>query len=99
MKTLKIQDLNELKITSVKLDGAIVHFKYMNNSYTIINGGMDSTLCIKLFHGDTKGKLDLIEFSYGFAPDLIQYKHNKKVLKYIDKEHFVWRLKSCGIFE
>lgn len=96
---MKIVNLDALKFTSIKFDGGVIHFNYMGNDYTLINGGLDSTLCIRLFEGNTKGKTNLISYAYGWIPDLILYKYNKEVLKFVDKEYFVWRLKTCGILE
>lgn len=94
---MKIIDSNDVKITSVKYDGSIVHFKYKDEDYTLINGEIDYTYCIRLFKGNTKGKLEYISGTYGWIPDLIKYKFNKKVLKYIDKEHFVAKLTNVGL--
>lgn len=96
---MKITNFNDIKFTSVKHDGSIIHFKYKGEDYTVINGGLDCTLCIRLFKGNTKGKLECISSTYGWIPDLIRYKFNKKVLKYIDKEYFVWKLISNRLLE
>lgn len=44
-----ISETDSLKFTSVKKDGAIIHFRYEDVNYTLINGGLESTLCIRLY--------------------------------------------------
>lgn len=87
-----IDNLDKLKITSVKKDGCIVHFCYDGEHYTLANGGMDYTLVTALYKGRCKGHLECISSSYGMIRDLIEYKSNKRVLSNIDKEHFVVEL-------
>lgn len=87
-----IDNLDKLKITSVKKDGCIVHFCYDGEHYTLVTGRMDYTLVTALYKGRCKGHLERISSSYGMIRDLIEYKSNKRVLSNIDKEHFVVEL-------
>ena len=96
---MKITNSDDVKFTSIKYDGSIIHFKYKDEDYTVINGQTDYTFYIKLCKGNTKGKLEYISGTYGWIPDLIRYKFNKKVLKYIDKEYFVEKLISNKLLE
>lgn len=89
---MKIENYEKLKFTKVKKNGGVVHFKYDNEDYTLINGYVDYTACMRLYKGRCKGNLEDIENSYGMSLTLIKYIHPKKTLKYIDKENFVLEL-------
>lgn len=73
---------------------------YDEQHYTLLNGSNDSsTLTMKLYKGRMKGSLDFVSSYYGFVPFLIKYKNNKRVLKYIDKNHFIQCLKDNGLIK
>lgn len=96
---MKIIDLEELRFTSIKYHGAIIHFCYKNEHYTLINGGNDCTLVVRLYKGRMKCHLEHIKSQYGYIPNLINFKYNKKVLKFVDKENFVNLLQNAKIIE
>ena len=87
-----IENPNDIKFTSIKYNGGIIHFKYKNEHYTIENGGTEMTLVVRLSKGRMKCHLETIKSQYGFITNLIKYKNNKRVLSHIDKENFVLRL-------
>ena len=93
---LVIEDLNKLKITSVKHDGGVIHFSYEERHYTFLNGGTDCTFVMVLYEGRCKSHLNHISSKYGMALELIKYKHNKTTLSSINKEQFVKVLKKQG---
>lgn len=93
---LVIENLNQLKITSIKHDGAVVHFNYNGEHYTFLNGGTDCTLVMTLYEGRCKSHLKHISSKYGMALDLIQYEYNKTTLNSISKEQFVKVLQKQG---
>lgn len=101
MKTLKIDDLNKLKITSVRYNGVVIHFNYDNENYTIVYRSEEDL--IELCKGRMKGHLELISWCVkGYFckyPDFIKYKYNKKTLSSIDKEHFVKELSKKNLIE
>lgn len=96
---LVIEDLDKLKITSVKYDKSVIHFNYNGEHYTFLNGGTDCTLVMTLCEGRCKSHLNHISSKYGMALDLIRYKHNKTTLSSIDKEQFVKVLKKQGFVD
>lgn len=96
---LVIEDLNKLKITSVKYDKSVIHFSYEEKHYTFLNGGTDCTLVMALCEGRCKSRLNHISSKYGMALGLIQYKHNKTTLSSIDKEQFVKVLQKQGFVD
>lgn len=96
---LIIENLNKLKITSIKHDGGVVHFSYEGKHYTFLNGGTDCTLVMTLYEGRCKSHLNHISSKYGMALDLIKYKHNKTTLSSIDKEQFVKVLQKQGFVD
>lgn len=96
---LKIKDYEKVKITSIKYKGGVVHFKYENEHYILNNGGTDMTSVSTLYKGRSKYKCEHISSCWGYISFLIEYKNNKKVLKYIDKENFVNRLAKAGLVE
>ena len=87
-----IENPNDIKFTSIKYNGGIIHFKYNNEHYTIENGGTEMTLVVRLSKGRMKCHLETIKARYGFIYGLIKYKSNKRVLSNIDKENFVLQL-------
>lgn len=93
---LVIEDLNKLKITSVKHDGGVIHFSYEERHYTFLNGRTDCTLVMVLYEGRCKSHLKHINSKYGMALDLIEHNHNKTTLSSIDKEQFVKVLQKRG---
>lgn len=96
---LVIEDLNKLKITSVKYDKSVIHFNYDGKHYTFLNGETDCTLVMTLYEGRCKSHLNHISSKYGMTLGLIQYKHNKTTLSSIDKEQFVKVLKKQGFVD
>lgn len=96
---LVIENLNRLKITSIKYDKSVIHFSYEGKHYTFLNGGTDCTLVMTLYEGRCKSHLNHISSKYGMTLDLIQYKHNKTTLSSIDKEQFVKALKKQGFVD
>lgn len=93
---LVIENLDKLKITSIKHNGGVVHFSYERKHYTFLNGGTDCTLVMALCEGRCKSHLNHISSKYGMALDLIKYKHNKTTLSSINKEQFVKVLQKQG---
>lgn len=94
---MKIDNLNELKFTSIK---KCIHFKYKGEDYIIQNGNMTGeTSTITLYKGRCKGQTECIKSQWGFIMDLIKYKNNKRTLKNIDKEYFVQKLIKAKILE
>lgn len=93
---LVIEDLNKLKITSIKHDGGVIHFNYEEKHYTFLNGGTDCTLFMVLYEGRCKSHLNHINSKYGMALDLIEHKHNKTTLSSINKKQFVKVLQKQG---
>lgn len=89
---MKIENYDDLKFTSLKYGVGVIHFKYKNIDYTLINGGTEMTLTMTLYKGRTKSKLEYIKGYYGVDFGIIKYKNNKRNLKSIDKEHFVLSL-------
>lgn len=96
---LVVEDLDKLKITSVKYDKSVIHFNYDGIHYTFLNGGTDCTLVMALYEGRCKSHLNHISSKYGMALDLIKYKHNKTTLNSIDKEQFVKVLQKQGFVD
>ena len=96
---LVIENLDKLKITSIKHDGAVVHFSYDGKHYTFLNGGTDCTLVMTLYEGQCKSHLKHISSKYGMALDLIKYKYNKTTLSSISKEQFVKILQKQGFVD
>lgn len=96
---LVIENLNKLKITSVKYDKSVTHFSYDGIHYTFLNGGTDCTLVMTLYEGRCKSHLNNINSKYGMALDLIEHKHNKTTLSSINKEQFVKVLKKQGFVD
>lgn len=92
---LKINDLNKLKITSLR---NVIHFKYDNEFY-FIHENNESTYVTSIYKGRNKDNVEHIKSIYGFINNLIIYKHNKKVLSAIDKENFVEKLYASGLIE
>ena len=92
---LKIKDLDKLKFTSIT---AVIHFKYDKENY-YIHTDFESTVVTRLYKGRTKYKNECIKGIWGYIPDLIKYKNNKKVLSAIDKENFVNKLDQAGLVE
>ena len=99
MKKLCISDYDKLKFTSLKYGIDIIHFRYEDIDYTLKNGGTDYTQVTHLYKGRTKYNLEHISGTYGTSFNLIKYVGNKKTLKYIDKENFVFQLIGLGILE
>lgn len=96
---LVIEDLNKLKITSIKRYGDVIHFKYDGKHYTLINGASDMTLVMTLYEGRCRGCLNHIRSQYGMSQGLIKYRYKRKTLNSIDKEHFVMELQVRGFVE
>ena len=96
---MKIKKPNDIKFTSIKYDGAIVHFKYNKEHYTFENGGTEWTSVIRLSKGRMKHHLEPIKSNYGIIYGLIKYKNNKRTLSNIDKDNFVLLLIKNEILE
>jgi hypothetical protein len=92
---LEISDLDKLKFTSIT---NVIHFKYDDEFYFIHEGG-DYTKTTQLYKGRSKYKNEFIKATYGFIPNLIKYKNNKKVLSAIDKENFIEKLYRADLID
>lgn len=92
---LKINDLDKLKITSIK---NVIHFKY-DNEYYFIHENFTDTTTTAIYKGRTKYKNECLKSKYGYISNLIVYKNNKKVLSAIDKENFVKKLYEAGLID
>lgn len=92
---LKINDLDKLKITSIK---NVIHFKY-DNEYYFIHENRDYTNTTAIYKGRTKYKNEYIKSMYGSIINLIKYKNNKKILSAIDKVNFVEKLYGAGLID
>lgn len=92
---LKIENLDALKITSIT---AVVHFRYDNKDY-FIHTNSESTTSTTLYRGRDKFKNEPIKSCWGYIPNLIKYKYNKKTLKAIDKRNFVKQLYKAGLID
>lgn len=96
---MKIENPDNIKFTSIKYNGGVIHFKYNEEHYTIQNGGIEMTSVIYLLKGRTKHHSEVIKSNYGLIYNLIKYKNNKRVLSAIDKENFVLLLIRNKILE
>ena len=92
---LKIYDLNKLKITSIT---AVIHFKYDDKNY-FIHTDDESTTSTTLYEGRTKLKNKSLKSCWGYIPNLIKYKYNKKTLSSIDKRNFVKQLYKANLID
>lgn len=92
---LKIENLDKLKITSIT---AVIHFKYDNKDY-FIHTNTESTTSTTLYSGRDKFRNEAIERVWGYIPNLIKYKNNRKILKAIDKRNFVKQLYKAGLID
>lgn len=92
---LKIYDLNKLKITSIT---AVIHFKYDDKNYFIYTDN-ESTTSTTLYEGRTKFKNKSLKSCWGYIPNLIKYKYNKKTLSSIDKRNFVKQLYKAELID
>lgn len=92
---LKINDLNDLKITNIK---KVIHFRY-NNKYYFIHQNWKETCTTAIYEGRTKYKNECLKSIYGYINGLIKYKNNKKVLSAIDKQNFVEKLYRARLIE
>lgn len=92
---LKIDDLDKLKITSIT---AVIHFKYDDKNY-FIHTNNESTTSTTLYKGRTKFKNEPLKSCWGYIPNLIKHKHNKKTLSSIDKRNFVKQLYKAGLID
>lgn len=92
---LKIDDLNKLKITSITV---VIHFKYDDKNY-FIHTNNESTTITTLYEGGTKFKNEPLKSCWGYIPNLIKHKHNKKTLSSIDKRNFVKQLYKAGLID
>lgn len=93
---LKIDNLDKLKITSIK--PFIIHFKYEDEFYFIHISDEDSVVT-SLYKGRTKFKTEHLKSEYGFVSNLIKHKYNKNTLSSIDKRNFVKKLYKAGLIE
>lgn len=95
---LYIDNLNKLKITSVKYNGNIIHFKYKDEFYFIqINSS--ETLVTRLYQGRCRGNCKCIKSEFGANLFLITYNHNKKTLSNINKLNFLSGLYELGLID
>ena len=69
---MTIENSNDIKFTSIKYKGGIIHFKYNNEHYTFENGGTEMTSVIRLSKGRMKCHLDYVSSNYGLIYDLIK---------------------------
>ena len=92
---LKIDNLNKLKITSIK---AVIHFKYEDNFY-IIHTSTEDGVVTSLYRGRTKFKTEHLKSEYGYINNLIKHNYNKNTLSSIDKRNFVKKLCKAGLIE
>ena len=92
---LKIDNLNKLKITSIK---AVIHFKYVDNFYFIHTSTEDGVVT-SLYRGRTKFKTEHLKSEYGYINNLIKHNYNKNTLSSIDKRNFVKKLCKAGLIE
>lgn len=92
---LKIDNLNKLKITSIK---AVIHFKYEDNFYFIHTSTEDGVVT-SLYRGRTKFKTEHLKSEYGYINNLIKHNYNKNTLSSIDKRNFVKKLCKAGLIE
>lgn len=92
---LKIDDLNKLKITSIT---AVIHFNYEDKNY-FIHTNNESTTNTTLYEGRTKFKNEPLKSCWGYIPNLIKYKYNKKTLSSIDKRNFVKQLYKAELID
>ena len=92
---LKIDNLNKLKITSIK---AVIHFKYEDNFYFIHTSTEDGVVT-SLYRGRTKFKTEHLKSEYGYINNLIKHNYNKNTLSSIDKRNFVKKLFKAGLIE
>lgn len=93
---LKIDNLDKLKITSMK--PFIIHFKYEDEFYFIYIRNEDGVVT-SLYKGRTKFKMEHLKSEYGFIINLIKHKYNKNTLSSIDKRNFVKKLCKAGLIE
>ena len=92
---LKKDDLNKLNITSIT---AVIHFKYDDKNY-FIHTNNESTTSTTLYEGRTKFKNESLKSCWGYIPNLIKYKYNKKTLSSIDKKNFVKQLYKAKLID
>ncbi len=92
---LKIDNLNKLKITSIK---AVIHFKYEDNFY-FIHTSTEDGIVTSLYRGRTKFKAEHLKSEYGYINNLIKHNYNKNTLSSIDKRNFVKKLCKAGLIE
>jgi len=83
-KKLVIENLDKLKITSIKHND-VIHFKYDRKHYTFNNGGTESTFVMTLYEGRCKCCLKYMASRDGRSNELLQYKYQiilstKKIL-------------------
>jgi hypothetical protein len=97
-KKLVIENLDKLKITSIKHND-VIHFKYDRKHYTFNNGGTESTFVMTLYEGRCKCCLKYMASRYGRSNELLQYKYQRTTLNSIDKENFVMLLQEYGFVE
>ncbi len=97
-KKLVIENLDKLKITSIKHND-VIHFKYDRKHYTFNNGGTESTFVMTLYEGRCKCCLKYMASRDGRSNELLQYKYQRTTLNSIDKENFVMLLQEYGFVE
>lgn len=92
---LKINDLDKLKFTSIT---NVIHFKYDEEHY-YIHEDTSGTSITALYKGRCKYKNKCLKSKYGWIPNLIKYKFNKRTLNAIDKLNFVKKLYKAGLID
>lgn len=92
---LKIDNLEDLKITSIK---RAIHFKYKEDYYFVLINST-GTITTTLYKGRCRGNVEPISGCFGTNYNLIKYINNRKNLSYIDKEYFVRKLYELELID
>jgi len=98
-ETIKIEDLDKLKFTSIKYGGDIIHFKYDDIDYVVECSGEEG--CSYVLRGHDKYKYDVLASWYSpiKIKDILKYQFNRRDLSSIDKWYFVKYLIKLGVVE
>lgn len=98
-ETIKIEDLDKLKFTSIKYSGDVIHFKYDNINYIVECSGEEG--CSYVLRGRDKYKYDVLASWYGSikTQDILKYQFHRRDLSSIDKWYFVKYLIKLGVVE
>lgn len=98
-ETIKIEDLDKLKFTSIKYGGDVIHFKYDDIDYVVECSGEEG--CSYILRGRDKYKCDVLASWYGSikTQDILKYQFHRRDLSSIDKWYFVKYLIKLGVVE